>query len=64
MPKVKYSFTVEIDYQEDTGNIYVQMVNNWTGEILADGNATASERQATLNCLDYMLREHLPKCEK
>lgn len=60
---IKYSFQIEIDYQEDLDNLYVQLINNWTGEIVASGTATASERQAVINCIDYMLREHLPKCE-
>jgi len=60
----KYSFSVEIDYQEDVDNIYVQLINNWTGEIVSSGTATASERQAVLNCIDYMLSEHLPACKR
>ncbi len=60
---MKYSFTIDIDYQEDVDNIYVQLINNWSGEIVASGTASATEHQAVLNCLDYMLKEHLPACK-
>lgn len=59
----KYGFQVMVQYQEDRDNIYIELYNDWTGEILASGEASAYDRQAVLNCIDYMLKEHLPACK-
>ena len=60
---IKYSLSIDIDYQDDVDNIHVCLIDNWSGEIIAGGTAT-KERQAILNCLDYMLREHLPEVKQ
>lgn len=63
MPETRYSFQIEIDYQHDVDNLFVQLINNWTGEIIASGTATKTERQCVLNVIDIMLKEHLPACK-